>query len=253
LAITSITGGSHDIQVYGNGTVFAGGGNDTVDIHGSGFMQVGSGNDLLTENSNGQINVGSGYDTISMLGNGVINQTGFGGHDTINLGFGNDTIFEHGQASVTGMFGTATISGGELKINNSSWDVHQLEALTGNATLIGGQYTNQFIAGSGNVVMHGSGAMGPDTFVGGSGNDTMIGGANSNLFEITQGGHHVITNFVSGQDQLYVEGQSFAYLESHNDVSTSDGNTWIKLDGGSTTVELKGVSSLVSSNITTTK
>jgi Ca2+-binding RTX toxin-like protein len=251
LATTSVQGGSHDIQVYGNGTVFAGNGNDTVDIHGNGLMQVGSGNDVLTENANGTINVGAGSDTISMIGNGAIHQTGVGGHDEIQLGFGNDTIVEQGTAAVTGMFGTATVQGGTLTTVNSGYNVHTLEALSGNATLIGGQYTNQFVAGSGNVVMHGSGALGPDTFIGGSGNDTMIGGANHNLFEITQGGHHVITNFISGQDQLYVEGHTMAYLEANHDITFSGGNTYISLNGGGTTIELKGVSTMHSADIVT--
>jgi hypothetical protein len=257
LTTLSVSGGSHNITVYGNGTVFAGDGNDTVDVHGIGKIQVGSGNDSITENSSGHITVGGGADTINLIGSGVINQSGMGGHDTIHLGFGSDTIYEQGQATVYGEFGTATISGGQLDVVNSGFATHELLALTGNATLIGGEYTNQFVAGSGNsVVMQGSGLMGPDTFVGGSGHDTMTGGANSNLFEFLaseKGGHTVITNFVSGQDQLYLEGQSLAYLTQHHDVTSSGGNTYITLDGGATTIELKGVSSLTNSDITTHK
>jgi RTX calcium-binding nonapeptide repeat (4 copies) len=256
LSTLSVSGGSHNITVYGNGAVFAGNGNDTIDVHGVGKIQVGSGNDSVTDNSNGQISVGGGSDTISLSGNGVINETGYGGHDTINLGFGSDTIIEQGQATIYGEFGSATMSGGELSIANAGWSMHELTALTGNATLIGGEYTNQFVGGTGSVVMKGSGLLGPDTFVGGSGHDTMTGGANNNLFEFLsneKGGQHLITNFVAGQDQLYLEGQSLSYLQQNHDISTSGGNTFIKLDGGATTVELKGITSLSNTDITTHK
>jgi hypothetical protein len=236
--------------------VYAGSGNDSIDVHGTGMIVAGSGNDSITENTNGNISVGGGSDTVTLLGTGSISENGSGGHDTINLGFGSDTIYEHGQATVYGEFGTASIVGGSLAILNSGSDYHELIASTGNATLIGGEYTNQFVAGSGNVDMVGSGKLGPDTFVGGSGHDTMTGGANTNLFEFLQsekGGHTVITNFVSGQDQLYLEGHSFSWLEQNHDISSSGGNTTITLDGGQTTIELKGVSSLHSSDITTHK
>ena len=236
----SVGGGSHNIQVYGNGTVYAGSGNDSIDVHGTGMIVAGSGNDSITENTNGNISVGGGSDTVTLLGTGSISEVC-------------RVIIRY---YVDGEFGTASIVGGSLAILNSGSDYHELIASTGNATLIGGEYTNQFVAGSGNVDMVGSGKLGPDTFVGGSGHDTMTGGANTNLFEFLQsekGGHTVITNFVSGQDQLYLEGHSFSWLEQNHDISSSGGNTTITLDGGQTTIELKGVSSLHSSDITTHK
>jgi len=241
---TSVTGGNHNITVYGNGTVFAGSGNDTIDVHGNGLIQAGSGNDSITDNANASISVGGGSDTISLIGNGSIHENGFGGHDTINLGFGSDTIWEQGTAAVYGTFGTATISGGQLNVINSNWDTHELMAMSGDATLIGGEYTNQFVSGSGNVVMQGSGKLGPDTFAGGAGgHDTMTGGANANLFAIGSHNHTVITNFVAGQDTLTVEGHSLSYLMQNGDVHTgNDGSTLISLDGGQTTVTLQGVS-----------
>ena len=68
-----------------------------------------------------------------------------------------------------------------------------------------------------------------------------------------QGGQHVIQNFVSGQDQLYIEGHSLSWLQSHHDISTSGGNTYISIDGGKTTIELQGVTSLNPSDVTTHK
>jgi len=97
------------------------------------------------------------------------------------------------------------------------------------------------------------GGLGPDTFIGGSGMETMTGGANHNVFEFLAseaGGHHVITNFIGGQDQLYLEGYSLSYLQQHHDIRISGGNTYISLDGGKTTIELQGVTKLDSSDIT---
>jgi len=129
-----------------------------------------------------------------------------------------------------------------------------LIANSGAATLVGGEYLNQFVGGSGTTLMLGGG--GPDTFIGGSGSDTMTGGSNTNVFEFLStesGGQHLITNFVSGTDTLYLEGESLSYLQTNNDITYSGGNTYISLDGGKTSVELKGVTSLTSSDVTTHK
>jgi Ca2+-binding RTX toxin-like protein len=269
----SISGGSADVRVHGNGTVVAGSGNYTIDA----------------------------------TGNWHIIQYGAGGNDTINLGHGHDTITEAGHATVHGAFGSATIQGGTLEVrgfgtdasghhhdhdhgddrsrgsdqwsgahhgDNDSWhhdsrshghDVHgghgggdsnyyELMALSGNATLLGANHCTEFVGGSGNVVMQGG--THNDTFVGGSGHATMTGGSAHNVFEFNSqgsGGTDVITNFVSGQDHLYLEGQSLCYLQSHGDVTVSHGNTWISLDGGKTTIELKGFAGLSGHDVTTHK
>lgn len=276
----------------------SGGGNANVHIYGNGSVVAGSGNDTITIDGRGGITVGAGNDSITLSGSGTITQNNSGtkiGNDTINLGRGNDTISEAGHASVYGAFGSATIVGGKfdfLKVHvgsdsgrhaNTYGDdggkhdggfVYQDIALSGQATLVGGDHCTQFIGGTGSVVMKG-GTGGNDTFVGGSGQATMTGGTGHNLFiggsgqatmtggtggqnvfEFgcgTKGGTDVITNFVSGHDQLYLEGQSLSYLQSKGDVSVSHGNTYISLDGGQTTVELKGFTSLTSTDVTTHK
>ena len=246
--------GTDNIEIYDDGTVVAGNGDDSINIGGSGQVTAGGGNDSVTLHNNGHLTIGAGFDTISLIDSGTITQLGASGVDTISpLGYGSDTIFEAGKAFVGNPYGTATISGGELKVINQP-GVHTLDAVSGKATLIGGEYSNTFMGGTGAVVMQGG--LGADTFVGGSGSDTMTGGSNTNLFEFLagdKGGSHVITNFVSGQDQLYLEGQSLSYLQAHHDITVSGGNTIITLDGGATTIELKGVTSLSSSDITTHK
>ncbi len=241
-------GGNANVHIYGNGSVVAGGGNDTISING-----------------NGAITVGAGHDQINLRGSGSIVQhdtLGKQGHDTINLGHGSDTISEAGRATVHGAFGSATIEGGKFEFlrvpdiahNGHIGMMYEEIASSGSATLVGGDHCTQFVGGSGSVVMRGG--SGNDTFMGGSGHATMTGGSGLNLFEFTHhanGGMDVITNFVSGNDKLYLEGKTLSYLQSHHDISVSHGNTYISLDGGHTTVELKGFTSLTSHDVTTHK
>jgi len=249
----------------------SGGGNASVHIYGNGSVVAGNGNDSIRIDGNGHITVGAGSDHITLLGSGGILQHNSGsmtGNDTIHLGRGDDTISEAGRATVYGAFGSATISGGKFESlrvlagtgygshadaddgHGSHGYVYEDIALSGNATLVGGDHPNKFVAGSGSVVMQGG--KGNDTFVGGSGHATMTGGSGSNLFDFgshSNGGHDVITNFVAGQDTLYLEGQSLSYLQSHGDITVNNGNTYISLDGGQTTVELKGFTGLTSHDI----
>lgn len=267
----SISGsGDANVHVYGNGTVIAGNGNDTIRIDGNGAVTVGAGNDQIT-----------------LHGSGSIFEHGAGGHDTINLGHGHDTITEAGHATVYGSFGSATIQGGTVEFlqhgashdgydakhdhdrhdrdgrdsdrhdhldHGSNHSFYEVDALSGNATLVGGEHCTEFVGGTGSVIMQGG--TGNDTFIGGSGHTTMTGGSAHNLFEFTssgKGGTDVITNFVSGHDKLYLEGQSLSYLQSHGDVTVSNGNTYISLDGGKTVVELKGFTNLTDHDVTTHK
>jgi serralysin len=252
--VFTIGGGNQKMTVYGNGTVMAGDGNDTITIMGwKGAVSAGNGNDDIDLKGKGVLNIGSGSDSIYFK-SGTLNQVGAAGHDTITLGFGNDTIYEAGNATIHGSFGKAYADDGAIKFKDFFSGNSQETALGGNVTLIGGAYSNEFFGGAGTTLFEGG--KGADTFVGGSGHETMVGGASTNLFAFLAheaGGSHVITNFVAGQDQLYLEGHTLSYLEAHNDISVHGGNTFISLDGGSTTVELKGITSLTSSDVTTTK
>jgi Ca2+-binding RTX toxin-like protein len=253
----------------GTSVSISGGGKASVHIYGNGSVAAGNGNDTITIDGNGRITVGAGNDQLALQGSGVIIQNNSSteiGHDTINLGHGSDSISEAGQATVHGAFGSATIEGGRFEFlqgpegphagsaGDPSHILYQEVALSGSATLVGGDHSVQFVGGTGSVIMRGG--TGNDTFVGGSGHDTMTGGTGHNLFEfsnLTKGGNAVITNFVAGHDKLYLEGQSLSYLQSHGDITVSHGNTYISLDGGHVTVELKGFTNLTSQDITTHK
>jgi len=254
---TNLGNGNDTITVYGDWTVKAGSGQDAINVHGDGSVKVGTGNDFIgIWGEHGTISVGSGSDTLDLWRSGTITEHGASGHDTITLYSGNATVTEQGQATVQGSsygtFGNATVVGGEL-------EVHQLHgvskdvAVDGNITIVGSSAPTEFVGGSGSAWLQGG--SGQDTFVGGSGHDTLVGTGSSNVFEFLsseQGGQHVIQNFVAG-DTLYVEGHTLSYLNSHGDISTSGGNTIITIDGGKTTIELTGVTSLSKSDFTTHK
>lgn len=233
----SIAGSTNfDLKIYGDGTVVAGNGNDNIDITGT-----------------GKIIVGSGHDTLTLNYSGVISQLGSHGLDTINVGSSDAVIYEQGQATIHGVFGALDFYGGTMEVKYYN-GVPVEQALSGHMTMIGGALDPEFLAGPGTSYM--IGGTGADTFVGGTGHATMQGGSSNNLFEFIAkevGGQDVIKNFVSGHDQLYVEGESLSYLQSHHDISVHDGNTYISLDGGATTIELQGVTTLKASDITTVK
>jgi Ca2+-binding RTX toxin-like protein len=151
------------------------------------------------------------------------------GHDTINLGAGNDTVFAEGQASALGsaqMFQTAR-----------------------SATLIGSAAATEFIRSS--AVK----PLGLDSATGTLGIDSVAAAGGKSVFEFIGSGpaSQVITNFVAGHDKLYIEGYSLSYLQQHADISSHSGNTYISLSGGKTTIELQGVDHLKPTDFTTHK
>jgi hypothetical protein len=171
----------------------------------------------------------------------------FSGHDTISLGVGSDTIFEAGNATVHGLFGSSSISGGAVAFVNAS-SLHEELALSGKETLVGGAISQEFV-GKSNLLQ---GVVGKDALAGLHA-ETLAGGLGKNFVEISGGGAHVISNFVAGKDQLYVEGHSLSYLQQNHEVTVKGGSTHISLDGGKTTIELQGVTGLKASDISTHK
>jgi len=172
----------------------------------------------------------------------------FSGHDTISLGVGSDTIFEAGNATVHGLFGSSSVAGGAVAFVNAS-SLHEELALSGKETLVGGAVSQDFVGKSANLLQ---GVIGKDVLAA-LNTETLAGGAGKNFIEVTGGGAHVISNFVAGKDQLYVEGHSLSYLQQNHEVTVKGGNTLISLDGGKTTIELQGVTGLKASDISTHK
>jgi Ca2+-binding RTX toxin-like protein len=246
---TIVAGGGDDnlniIAPLGHGEISVTGGNDQLTIVGkSGTVIAGNGNDSILVTGNGAVTVGHGNDQISLYGSGTISQTGAHGNDTINFGTGNDTLYEAGTATVHGAFGSATVHNGILDVDKVGgvWDVTETG---GPATLMGGTGKTDLTGGSG------------VTFVDGPGNDTMTGTGN-NWFEFNgsgAGSHDTITAF-TGSDNLYLEGYSLGYLQSHGDITTHGsgptGYSQITLPDG-TKVRVDGVTDPNELNIKTHK
>jgi hypothetical protein len=142
---------------------------------------------------------------------------GGGRHDTINLGSGHDTLVNVGHASVHGAMGAR----------------FEFGPTSHGATLAGGSHTPNFVHT----------AQAPVAHHGGTGHAALPEhtGAQT-LFASVKIGSDVIRNFASGNEKLVLEGKSLSYLPSHNNVSVNHGGAVIHLDGGSTTVSLKGIS-----------
>jgi len=253
LANISITGGtSPSVAVYGNNLgVSAGVGTDSVgNVNVSTTASVGSLNTLTINES---------LKALSALG-----------VDTINLGSGADTIVQSGQAtianafSVAGPTGVNTYSTASTTLANARTDVNGVLGgtkadVSAVSTVIGGALDEARVTGQ-NGITDVSGVFSgvkadAATVVGGTGVSTLTGGTGSTLFEFLgndTGSQSTITNFVS-TDKMYVEGYSLSYLQANHDISTQGGNTYISIDGGKTSIELKGFTGLNSSEITTHK
>jgi Ca2+-binding RTX toxin-like protein len=267
---TVVAGSGNDrILLQGGGSISVGGGNDSLTLNGSGnIAQTGA-------SAHDTINIGSGNYSLSVAGNATVQSSGYvppvtAPHTVPGFGFGlgntedlwkSSTLLNSrpdvgrtdgrtyvAEQSASGASttapasnGGATIAGGQLTVTHLG-GVTQEIATAGTMTLLGGASATEFIGGTGNTMM--IGRSGADTFIGGSGHDTMVGVGQNNVFEFLaseSGGQHVIANFVSS-DQLNVEGHNLEYLMAHNEVTTHDGNTFISIDGGKTTIELQGVS-----------
>jgi hypothetical protein len=253
LANISITGGtSPSVAVYGNNLgVSAGVGTDSVgNVNVSTTASVGSLNTLTINES---------LKALSALG-----------VDTINLGSGADTIVQSGQATIANAFsiagptGVNTYSTASTTLANARTDVNGVLGgtkadVSAVSTVIGGALDEARVTGQ-NGITDVSGVFSgvkadAATVVGGTGVSTLTGGTGSTLFEFLgndTGSQSTITNFVS-TDKMYVEGYSLSYLQANHDISTQGGNTYISIDGGKTSIELKGFTGLNSSEITTHK
>lgn len=261
---TVVVVGNHNdtVTVYGNGTVIAGNGNDDIDIKGNGVVIVGNGRDTITIEGNGTVLAGNGKDVITIFDKGTVvagnrhdtisidqhdhdhhgkghkshdghdspnsyridhtGNQGFFGHDTIDPGKGQDTAYDNGHA---------TVYGSHHEHFGNTIDHDQI-ASGGKATLAGSSAHTEFVAGPGSNWKL---ASGHDTSAGSLAHDQGTGRSDQNLF----GGQHVLTNFVTGEHSLQVDTHSLSHLQTPVDVSSHGGSTYIKMDGGHTTIELK--------------
>ena len=256
--------GNDSIWIGGNASINAGSGNDTMHVVGDAKVKVGNGDNQMTVGGSATIAAGDGNNTISVSGAGNI-ETGSGndsvqvGSGRVTVGNGDDTVAAIGLATVTGNFGTARLDGGSIEsymTTVGSKEVSTAVVLSGDVTMLGGCNDALFVGGGLGTNASMRGGSGNDTFWGGQGNTTMSGGTRANYFEFfasAAGGQHVITNFVSGKNFLYLEGESLDQLQNDEQITVTGGNTIISLDSGQTTITLQGFTSpLKATDIKTT-
>jgi Ca2+-binding RTX toxin-like protein len=217
VATTIIAGSGNDNLVLGSETIWGmynvtlGGGNDTVAL-GLGRATV--------SNSGGSTHLDASHST-------DLNYTGFG-TDNINLGWGSDSVVEHGAATVTGSSlpgglytPSATVQGGSGSFVFTGHDGNDsVTAGSGAATLTAGNGNDTFHAGaSSTALLDASGASGNDALFGGSGSATLLGGSGYSLLQGGSGN----TSMVGGSSWNFFTGGSGNDTMVANTVATGSG------------------------------
>ncbi|MEL6208494.1 MAG: hypothetical protein AAFR47_24875, partial [Pseudomonadota bacterium] len=159
---SSQTGGTYDIS---GGTATALGGASEVMFGFENFIGTNQNDIIIEGNGLNEINAGSGNDTLRV-------NTAIGG-DSLNGGFGTDTIDWSGS-SQTG--GTYDISGGTASAGGETEVMFGFENFIGtnqNDIIIEGGGLNEIDAGSGNDTLRVNTAIGGDSLNGGFGTDTI--------------------------------------------------------------------------------
>jgi len=265
----------------GNGSnqVFAlGGGNDTITTGtGNNHLVLGSGQDLIQTSGNTIITASTGSETVSAFGgkdliDGNASDLFFVSQNasaTIFGGTGSDTFFggsgpdyvqggTGGKNFLVGGSGAATLIGGgngdQLFAGDGPGQL--LEAGSGNETLVGGFGSDTFQGGGSGSSTQIFGGMGNDTFISAGGVATVTAGASSNLFAFVKsnpGGSEVINGFISGVDQIGLEG--FKGNEVNHALKSQtvvNGNDTITLSDN-TKITFVGVQNLSESDFATIK
>jgi Ca2+-binding RTX toxin-like protein len=263
----------------GNGSnqVFAlGGGNDTITTGtGNNHLVLGSGNDLIQTSGNSIITASNGSETVSAFGgqdlidgnasdlffisqNASATIFGGSGSDTFFGGSGPDYVQggTGGKNLLIGGSGAATLIGGgdgdQLFAGDGPGQL--LKAGSGNETLVGGFGSDTFQGGGSGSSSQIFGGMGNDTFVSAGGIATVTAGASSNLFAFVRsnpGGSEVINGFISGVDQIGLEGfKGNEVAHALKSQKVVDGNDTITLSDH-TKITFVGVTSLSESDFTT--
>ena len=265
----------------GNDNVLAsGGGDDTISAGGGhNRLELGTGKDFITSLGNDIIVGSTGQETVAAFGDSsdyVVGNAsnlffvGNGGSATIFGGTGSDTVLggsgpdyvvggTAGHNLLMGGAGTATLIGGGdgdvLKAGLGS-PGQALRAGLGNETLEGGHGSDTLYGGGKGSSTQIIGGKGNDTFVSAGGIATVTAAASSSLFAFVKsdpGGSSVINGFISGVDQIGLEGfkpnEAKHALNSQNVVN---GNDTITLSDH-TKITFVGVTNLSESDFTTIK
>lgn len=261
----------------GNDMVLAeGSGNDTINAgRGDNSITLGNGNDLVLSTGDDTVLAGGGHETVSATGKhhdliyggssklffvtteGSATVFGGSGSDTFFGGKGKDLVYggTGGNNFLFAGTGQATLFGGGDgdQLFGNGTKAQALHAGAGNETLFGGFGADTFYGSAGSTQMFGG--FGSDTFVAGTGAATITAGLTGNLFVFTNGqagGTESISGFVSGRDQIDLQGYGKNEVTKALKSQTigSGGDTITLSDH--TTITFAGINSLSASDFVTT-
>ncbi|MEY2666320.1 MAG: hypothetical protein RLZZ384_491 [Pseudomonadota bacterium] len=207
--LSGLEGNDALFGLEGNDTLLGFDGNDTVDGGlGSDVLKGANGNDVYFIDNK----------------NDVVIETGHGGIDTVNSSM---------SYTLPRYIENLTLLTGLLAIN-----------ATGNADnnkLTGNDNHNKLSGGGGDDTLNGG--EGNDTLSGGLGSDTLIGGEGSNVFifnsSLSMCNVDTITDFVAGEDTIYLENAIFSKLTKTGTLNadffnaqagTTDHNDYLSYD-----------------------
>jgi len=266
------------ITAIASGTINTGDGDDTVTDAEANTktINLGGGNDTFTPASNADIatvDFGAGDgDTLVMTGDHSGAASSWTNYEILSLTggttlsaaqFAADNSFEMTGAQTLTIAATATSN--DVDMSNMTFDIAALgnTAVTGNAnvnvvtgsdavdvvtgnagddTITGGGSNDTLTGSAGNDTL--SGGTGADIIAGGADNDTITGGAGADHIDIavtdaTNGAKDTITDFVSGTDDLDLDGYTnSAGNLNHANVASAAGA--VTLTSGSGVNEITG-------------
>lgn len=252
---TLLLTGSADLEGQGNADASnelqANSGNDTLTAgSGSDSLFGGPGNDMLIGGSGDDLLVGGAGSDTFVAGLGIDTLLAGSGDNTFIINSAQDLIQVNGpsgsntvESSVSYVLGqgldTLELTGSSnLKGQGNAGASNELQANSGNDTLIAGSGSDTLIGGSGN-----------DTLVAGSGNDTLIAGSGTDLLEGGAGNTTYVLD--SGFGQAEIEpGSESGVIQFGDGIAPSDltvglttdsnGNLALLIEDGSSVVTVEG-------------
>ena len=220
-----------------NDVVRAGGGADLI--------SGGLGSDTVRAGDGDDIGRGGGGDDMLLGGGGADRMFGEEGSDTLDGGAGADSLFGFsGRDVLIGKGGDDLLNGGggaDVLRGGNGRDV--INGGGAGDKLFGGSARDVLIGKNGADLLAGEGGAdrligggGADTLIGGAGNDTLTGGGGADVFVFRgEKGRDLVRDFVSGTDQIKVEGGLTA-----SDVTIVDGARGAEVRIGDSVILFEG-------------
>jgi trimeric autotransporter adhesin len=220
----------------GNDTIIGGEGNDTLETTfgrsanlETGFVDYGDGS-AATLSGIENLTIRFGWRDGVIIGTATSNVLSGGeGRDTIEARAGNDTVYGD-EASWDGAVSPDAYS-------------DRLVGQDGNDLLIGRWGSDTLEGGTGNDTLYGGAAPGDsfttpdrdDALDGGAGNDSLVGSAGADTFSFTVApgtpNADQVSNFVSADDQIVLDGTVHANSGASGDFTAADARFWSSSTG----------------------